>query len=34
MVIPIFKGSKGEDPEIFLKAYKKAYIGMKLKITT
>ncbi len=32
MVILIFRGSKGEDPEIFLKEYKQAYIGMRLRI--
>jgi hypothetical protein len=34
MVIPVFKGSKGEDPEVFLREYKKACIVMGLKITT
>jgi hypothetical protein len=30
MVIPIFKGSMGEDPKIFLREYKRACIGTKL----
>jgi hypothetical protein len=30
MVIPIFKGSKGEDPKVFLKEYKRACLGTKL----
>jgi hypothetical protein len=30
MVIPIFRGSKGEDPKIFLREYKKARIGIRL----
>jgi hypothetical protein len=34
MVIPVFKGSKGEDLEMFLREYKRAYIGTRLKITT
>jgi hypothetical protein len=34
MVIPIFRGSKGEDPEMFLKEYKHACIGMGLRIAT
>jgi len=32
MVIPILKGSKGEDSKVFLKEYKKACIGTGLKI--
>jgi len=32
MVIPIFKGSKGEDPKVFLREYKKACICTRLKI--
>ncbi len=32
MVIPIFKGSKGEGPEVFLREYKKACIGTGLRI--
>jgi hypothetical protein len=31
MVIPIFRGSKGEDPKVFLKEYKRACIGTWLK---
>jgi hypothetical protein len=31
MVIPIFKGSKSENPEVFLKEYKKYCIGTRLK---
>jgi len=31
MVIPIFRGSKGEDPEVFLREYKRACIGTRLK---
>jgi hypothetical protein len=27
MVILVFKGSKGEDREVFLREYKRAYIG-------
>ncbi len=34
MVIPVFKGSKGEDPEAFLRDYKKACIGTRLRTTT
>jgi hypothetical protein len=34
MVIPIFRGSKGEDPEMFLKEYKHACIGMGLRTAT
>jgi len=33
MVIPIFRGSKGVDPKIFLKEYKKPCIGTWLRIT-
>jgi len=33
MVILVFKGSKGEDPEVFLREYKQAYIGTRLRIT-
>jgi len=33
MVIPIFRGSKGENPEVFLREYKWACIGTGLKIT-
>jgi len=32
MVIPIFKRSKGEDPKVFLREYKKACIGIGLRI--
>jgi hypothetical protein len=31
MVIPVFRGSKGEDPEVFLKEYKWACIGTGLR---
>ncbi len=31
MVIPIFRGSKGEDPEVFLREYKRACIGTGLR---
>jgi len=31
MVIPVFRGSKGENPEMFLKEYKRAYIGTGLR---
>ncbi len=34
MVIPVFKGSKGEDPEVFLREYKRACIGTGLRIAT
>jgi hypothetical protein len=34
MVIPVFRGSKGEDPKVFLREYKRVCIGMGLKITT
>ncbi len=34
MVIPVFRGSKGEDPEVFLREYKWACIGTGLKIAT
>jgi len=34
MVILVFRGSKGEDPEVFLREYKWAYIGMGLRTTT
>jgi hypothetical protein len=34
MVIPVFKGSKGEDPEIFLREYKRTCIDIRLKIAT
>jgi len=34
MVIPVFRGSKGEDPKVFLREYKQACIGMGLKATT
>ncbi len=30
MVIPVFRGSKGEDPEVFLKEYKRACINTGL----
>jgi hypothetical protein len=31
MAIPVFRGSKGEDPEVFLREYKKACIGTGLR---
>ncbi len=31
MVILVFRGSKGEDPEMFLREYKRACIGTGLK---
>jgi hypothetical protein len=31
MVIPIFRGSKGENPEVFLREYKRACIGTGLR---
>ncbi|CAK9191943.1 unnamed protein product [Sphagnum troendelagicum] len=31
MVIPVFRGSKGEDPEAFLREYKRACIGTGLR---
>ncbi len=31
MVIPVFRKSKGEDPEVFLRKYKRACIGMSLE---
>jgi hypothetical protein len=34
MVIPVFKGSKGEDPGMFLREYKRAFIGTGLIIAT
>jgi hypothetical protein len=34
MVIPVFKGSKGDDPEVFLREYKRACIGTGLKTAT
>jgi hypothetical protein len=34
MVIPIFRGSKGEDPKMFLKEYKRVCISTGLRITT
>jgi hypothetical protein len=33
MVIPVFRGSKGEDPEMFLREYKLACIGTGLRTT-
>jgi hypothetical protein len=32
MVIPILKGSKNEDPKVFLMEYKKPYIGTGFRI--
>jgi hypothetical protein len=34
MVILIFRGSKGEDLEVFLREYKKACISTRLKTVT
>jgi len=34
MVIPVFRGSKGEDLEVFLREYKRACIGTGLKAAT
>jgi hypothetical protein len=34
MVIPVFRGSKCEDPEMFLREYKHTCIGTGLKIAT
>jgi hypothetical protein len=34
MVNPIFRESKGEDPEVFLREYKWACIGTGLRIAT
>jgi hypothetical protein len=31
MVIPVFRGNKGENLEVFLREYKIACIGTKLK---
>jgi hypothetical protein len=31
MVIPVFRGSKGEDPKVFLREYKWACIGTRLR---
>ena len=31
MAIPVFRGSKGEDPEVFLREYKRACIGTGLR---
>jgi hypothetical protein len=32
MVIPISRGSKGENSKVFLKEYKRVYIGIRLRI--
>jgi hypothetical protein len=32
MIISIFKGNKGEDLQVFLREYKKTYIGIGLRI--
>jgi hypothetical protein len=32
MVILVFKGSKGEDLEVFLREYKRAFIGALKKL--
>jgi hypothetical protein len=34
MVILVFRGSMGEDPEVFLREYKRACIGTGLRIAT
>jgi len=34
MVIPVFRGSKGEDPEVFFREYKQACIGTGLRTAT
>ncbi len=34
MVIPVFRGSKGENPEVFLREYKRACLGTKLRTAT
>ncbi len=34
LVISVFKGSKGEDPEMLLREYKRACIGMGLRTAT
>jgi hypothetical protein len=34
MVIPVFRGSKSEDLEVFLREYKRAYIGTGLITAT
>jgi hypothetical protein len=34
MVILVFRGSKGEDLEVFLREYKRACIGTGLRTTT
>jgi hypothetical protein len=34
MVIPVFRESKGEDPEVFLREYKRACIGTRLRTAT
>jgi hypothetical protein len=34
MVIPVFKGSKGEDPKVFLREYKRACISTGLRTPT
>ncbi len=31
LIIPVFRGSKGEDPEVFLREYKRACIGTGLR---
>ncbi len=33
MFILVFRGSKGEDPEVFSREYKRACIGTRLRIT-
>jgi len=34
MVILVFRGSKGEDPEVFLREYKRVCISMGFRIAT
>ncbi len=34
MVILVFRGSKGEDPKVFLREYKRACIGTRLRTAT
>jgi hypothetical protein len=33
MVIPVFRGSKGENPEVFLKEYKRTCINIRFRTT-
>jgi hypothetical protein len=34
MVIPIFRGNKGENPEVFLREYKRACTSTRLRPAT